>query len=209
MERIGSNAYVIDLPPEWNISNTFNVLDLIEFQGSPNIPSEMFEPSPILLRDTTLIQSNIPSKIGKEKVDYIVDDQIITNPEGNERKFLVKWKYLPLSDSCWISSSDLFNYAPKLWEKFFSGHNNPSSEMNSSSPDGNGGDTSITREAPKEASKHYNLRRNARIRCHPYEVNNMLILTKKFKTLLLEDISISKDFEDMKRSRPMKMGAIP
>ena len=58
------------------------------------------------------------------------------------------------------------------------------------------GDTSITREAPKEATKHYNLRRNARIWCHPYEVNNMLILKKKFKTLSLEDISISKDFED-------------
>ena len=69
-----------------------------------------------------------------------------------------------------------------------------------------GGDTSITREAPKEATKQYNLRRNARIRCHPYEVNNMLILTKKFKTLSLEDISISKNFEDMKRSKPMKMG---
>ena len=68
-----------------------------------------------------------------------------------------------------------------------------------------GGDTSITREAPKEATKHYNLKRNARIRCHPYEVNNMLILKKKFKTLSLEDISISKDFEDMKRSKPMKM----
>ena len=69
-----------------------------------------------------------------------------------------------------------------------------------------GGDTSITREAPKEATKHYNLRTNARIRCHPYEVNNMVILTKKFKTLSLEDIFISKDFEDMKRSKPMKMG---
>ena len=29
---------------------------------------------------------------------------------------------------------------------------------------------------------------------------------KKFKTLSLEDISISKDFKDMKRSNPMKMG---
>ena len=69
-----------------------------------------------------------------------------------------------------------------------------------------GGDTSITKEAPKDTTKHYNLRKNARIRCHPYEVNNMLSLTKKFKTLSLEDISISKDFEDMKRSKPMKMG---
>ena len=62
------------------------------------------------------------------------------------------------------------------------------------------GDTSITREAPKEATKHYNLRRNARIRCHPYEVNNMLILTKKFKTLSLEDISIAKVMENYFRN---------
>ena len=55
----------------------------------------------------------------------------------------------------------------------------------------NGGDTSIPREASKEATKHYNLRRNARIWCHPYELNNMMILTKKFKNLSLEDIYIS------------------
>ena len=72
-----------------------------------------------------------------------------------------------------------------------------------------GGDTSIAREASKEAKKHYNLRSNARIRCHPYEVNNMLILMKKFKNLSLEDIYISKDFEDMKRSKPVKMRVPP
>ena len=78
--------------------------------------------------------------------------------------------------------------------------------MNSSKPEGNGEDTSITREASKEAPKHYNLRRNARIQCYPYQVNNMLILTKKFKNLSLEDMWISKHFEDMKKSKPMKMG---
>ena len=72
-----------------------------------------------------------------------------------------------------------------------------------------GGDTSIPREASKEAKRHYNLRRNARIRCHPSAVNNMLILTKKFRNLSLEDIYISKDFEDMKRSKPMNMGVPP
>ena len=34
----------------------------------------------------------------------------------------------------------------------------------------------------------------------------MLILTKKFKNLSLEDMYTSKDIEDMKRSKPMKMG---
>ena len=73
----------------------------------------------------------------------------------------------------------------------------------------NGGDTSIPRKASKEATKHYNFKRNARIQCHPYDVNNMLIITKKFKNLSLEDIYTSKDFEDMKRSKHMKMGGHP
>ena len=76
-------------------------------------------------------------------------------------------------------------------------------------PNDCGGDTSITRKASKEPTKHYKLRTNAWIPCHPYEVNNMLILTKKFKSLPLEDIYISKDLEDMKRSKPMKMWCHP
>ena len=96
-----------------------------------------------------------------------------------------------LKSSCSILTSSMSYLVAKIWRKI--------------KTRGSGGDTSITREAPKEATKNYNLRRNVRIRCHPYEVNNMLILTKKFKNLSLEDISISKDFEDMKRSKPMKM----
>ena len=64
----------------------------------------------------------------------------------------------------------------------------------------------MKREPSKEATKQNNLRRNARILSHPYQVNNMLILTKKFKNLSFEDIYISKGLEDMKRSKPIKMG---
>ena len=58
-----------------------------------------------------------------------------------------------------------------------------------------GGDSSITREASKEAAKRYNLRRNTRIQSHPYQVNNMLIFTKKFNNLSLEDMYISKSLK--------------
>ena len=72
-----------------------------------------------------------------------------------------------------------------------------------------GRDTLIIREASKEAPKQYNLRGNARIWSHPYKVNNMLISTKKLKNISLKDVYISKDFENMKRSKPMKMGVPP
>ena len=67
-----------------------------------------------------------------------------------------------------------------------------------------GGDTLIMKETSKEAPKQYNLRRNTRIRSHPYQENNMLILTKKFKNLSLEDVYISKNFEDKKRATPQR-----
>ena len=60
-----------------------------------------------------------------------------------------------------------------------------------------GGDTSTTKEASKEAPTQYNLRRNAKIRSNLYQINNMMILTKKFNNPSLEDVYISKDFEDM------------
>ena len=68
-----------------------------------------------------------------------------------------------------------------------------------------GGDTSTTKEASKEAPRKYKLRRNTMIRSHPYQVNNMLILTMKFNNLL-EDMYKFTNFEDIKMSKPMKMG---
>ena len=54
----------------------------------------------------------------------------------------------------------------------------------------NVGDTSTTKEAFKEVPRQYKLRRNVTIRSHLYRVNNMLIFTKKFNNLSLEDIYI-------------------
>ena len=49
------------------------------------------------------------------------------------------------------------------------------------------------------------IRRSARIISHLYQVDNMMILTKKINNISLEDMYISKDLEDIKMSKPMKM----
>ena len=69
-----------------------------------------------------------------------------------------------------------------------------------------GANTSTTREVPKEATWKYNLRRNVKIRSPSYRVKNMLILTKKFKNISLKVMDISKDFKEMKRKKPTKIG---
>ena len=38
--RINPNAYEIAIPPEWGISNTFNVCDLIPYLGPLDVPTE-------------------------------------------------------------------------------------------------------------------------------------------------------------------------
>ena len=51
IKRVGSNAYVLELPPKLGISSTFNISDLAEYREPEMIPSELFEPDPVLERE--------------------------------------------------------------------------------------------------------------------------------------------------------------
>ena len=51
LKRVGSNAYVVELPDDYGISSTFNVSDLVVYRDPAMIPSEPFEPSPPLVSD--------------------------------------------------------------------------------------------------------------------------------------------------------------
>ena len=48
IKRVGSNTYMLELPPKLGISSTFNISDLTEYRKPAMIPSETFEPDPIL-----------------------------------------------------------------------------------------------------------------------------------------------------------------
>ena len=37
---INPNAYVVAIPPEWGISSTFNIYDLVDYHGPLDIPAE-------------------------------------------------------------------------------------------------------------------------------------------------------------------------
>ena len=54
IEKIGPNAYVLELLPDLGISSTFNVCDLTEYRESAAIPSEAFGLDPLFEREPTL-----------------------------------------------------------------------------------------------------------------------------------------------------------
>ena len=43
--RVGENAYVVDIPPSWGISSTFNVADLAAYLALPP-HDQPFDPGP-------------------------------------------------------------------------------------------------------------------------------------------------------------------
>ena len=51
IKKVGSNAYVLELPPELGISSTFNISDLVEYREPAVIPSEPFEPDQIIVSE--------------------------------------------------------------------------------------------------------------------------------------------------------------
>ena len=51
IKKVGSNAYVLELPPELGISSTFNISDLVEYREPAVISSEPFEPDQIIVSE--------------------------------------------------------------------------------------------------------------------------------------------------------------
>ena len=43
IKKIGPNAYIVDLPSNFEISSTFNIIYLITYKELTQIPSEPFE----------------------------------------------------------------------------------------------------------------------------------------------------------------------
>uniref|UniRef100_A0A2N9HNF0 RNA-directed DNA polymerase n=1 Tax=Fagus sylvatica TaxID=28930 RepID=A0A2N9HNF0_FAGSY len=120
LKRIGSNAYVIELPSDYGISSTFNIEDLVAYKGPATIPDDPFiepSPTPTISPDFDTIPPNIPPT-HKESIDAILDEQVILTRDGTVQRFLVRWHGRPESDCTWIAREDLQQLDPDLLEHY-------------------------------------------------------------------------------------------
>ena len=67
---------IIYLPPDYGISSTFNILDLIKCKESTLISSDPFEPVPFFESDPPLLVHKPNCKKKHDVIDHILDEQI-------------------------------------------------------------------------------------------------------------------------------------
>ena len=86
--KMGSNAYLLDLPNDMDISIVFNIEDLLPYRGT-------FEPftlsSSVSAGEASKGAPTMPSlQYSKETVDIIIDDEFVTSRDCGFHRFLVK-----------------------------------------------------------------------------------------------------------------------
>ena len=120
IKKIGPNAYVVDLPPSYGISSTFNVSDLKEYKEPALIPDEPFGPNTSLESEMPIEcpPPNIPER--KERIERILNDQIITTRNKGYQRYLVRWQGRPESEDSWITKEDLQQIDPDILETYHS-----------------------------------------------------------------------------------------
>ena len=143
LKRVGPNAYLLDLLPNYGISSTFNIEDLVAFKGIAVIPDTPFD-EPLL--DPIDIPLPIPAPLNlpyarKEHIDAILDEKIVSTRDGGVQRFLVRWQGHPTSDCTWITRDELQQLDPDLLEYYQSYPSLHSTGSNSSHPEGVGADT--------------------------------------------------------------------
>ena len=95
LQKLGQNAYHIELQEGFSISPTFNVSDLYLYHG---------EEEKILLKPTN-IQSDLLNS-PREAFD-VLDKRSITTRHRKYTQYLVHWQGKPNSEDAWASCEEL------------------------------------------------------------------------------------------------------
>ena len=88
IRKLGSNAYLLDLPNDMDISHIFNVKDLLPYRDTFK-PSTL--PFSVYADEASKGAPSLPSlQYSKEMLDIILDDEFVTSRDGGFCRFFVK-----------------------------------------------------------------------------------------------------------------------
>nr|CAD1825689.1 unnamed protein product [Ananas comosus var. bracteatus] len=107
LKKLGDNAYLIDLPPEVSTSPIFNVSELYEYHGEA--------PSTV---DIDGLTSRSDIETPSDGVEDILDVRESVTRRGTHRRYLVRWRGRPLSDSSWVSEAELRQLREDLYQRY-------------------------------------------------------------------------------------------
>ena len=148
IRKLRSNAYLLDLPNDMDISPVFNVEDLLPYRGTFE-PSTL--PSSVSAGETSKGTPTMPLlQHSKETVDITLDDEFATSRDDDFHHFLVKWHGRSDFDATWIQEDNLCHLDPSLLDCYLSFHY---SESSSFQPGGNDGAWSRPISRPKRDRK--------------------------------------------------------
>ena len=102
-KKLGSNAYVIDLPSDFGISPIFNIEDITIFKGDAIDVAGSSQTKGMPTSIPKLPATTAP----QDEVAAIIDHQFVSTRRGGYYKFLVHWKHRSTSDSAWIKGTVL------------------------------------------------------------------------------------------------------
>jgi transposase InsO family protein len=92
IDRVGSNAYRLQLPSEWRMHNVFNIEYLEPFKGSGEEDTEF--PNALAIDDHD---------------EYEIEEVLDKTSKGRHTHYLVKWKGWPSEYNQWLPQNDMGN----------------------------------------------------------------------------------------------------